>query len=508
MKKDSFHKKLAAYIVMSEAFLLAHPLDADAQIMYTDVNPDLLIQNSYFNLDLNNDGIADFKLGNSLESSSSVTSNDGNHWEQIYMNSMKRVGQNKIATTLTAQCFGKPYEVLDGEPINQYLPFTTNSLLYSHHILIETSANGNSNFFAGENGCIQGNDVLVGLKVVKNGGDFYGWARLQVYSNRIQLREYAINTIPDSTILAGIGAAGCPANSYYTVPSGQQFLCPDNAMDISIYNSTGHSVQWMQNGNILNGVTDTVFTARESSNYEILIGDSLCPVLINAVNLIPPELSLGYYASGETCGNADAAIQLAVYGNLSSYTYQWSSGATTQDLENIHAGTYIVIVTGSSCSVTDTAEIVVPTIAPAVHPVVYRSNHTLSTDYYNNYKWYKNGVLISNAYTKQYDVTESGYYQVATIGSLGCTGISDSLYVNYINAFNFFINNREIVFEFPDLYFIGSEIELFNDLGQLVNVLEIKNEIEQHDLSVLPTGIYFYHIRCKQKTYSGKFFIE
>ncbi len=31
---------------MSEAFLLAHPVDA--QIMYTDVNPDLIIHNSYF----------------------------------------------------------------------------------------------------------------------------------------------------------------------------------------------------------------------------------------------------------------------------------------------------------------------------------------------------------------------------------------------------------------------------------------------------------------------------
>ena len=44
-------KKIAAYSVMAETFLLCHER-ADAQIMYTDVNPDLIISNSFFNLDV------------------------------------------------------------------------------------------------------------------------------------------------------------------------------------------------------------------------------------------------------------------------------------------------------------------------------------------------------------------------------------------------------------------------------------------------------------------------
>ena len=54
MKVHTFKEKLAQYITMSAAFLAANAEKADAQIMYTDVNPDIVIQNGFFNLDLNN----------------------------------------------------------------------------------------------------------------------------------------------------------------------------------------------------------------------------------------------------------------------------------------------------------------------------------------------------------------------------------------------------------------------------------------------------------------------
>ncbi len=44
-------------------------------------------------------------------------------------------------------------------------------------------------------------------------------------------------------------------------------------------------------------------------------------------------------------GGSDGFIDLNVKGGIPDYTYQWSNGATTEDLKNVAAGTYNVIVT-------------------------------------------------------------------------------------------------------------------------------------------------------------------
>lgn len=49
-----------------------------------------------------------------------------------------------------------------------------------------------------------------------------------------------------------------------------------------------------------------------------------------------------------TCDLPNGSIDASVTGGATPYTYAWSNGATTQDLSNILAGTYILTVTGSN----------------------------------------------------------------------------------------------------------------------------------------------------------------
>ncbi len=52
-----------------------------------------------------------------------------------------------------------------------------------------------------------------------------------------------------------------------------------------------------------------------------------------------------------TCGEANGSIDLSVTGGVTPYTYAWSNGATTQDISNLLAGSYMVTVTGANgCS--------------------------------------------------------------------------------------------------------------------------------------------------------------
>jgi hypothetical protein len=62
-----------------------------------------------------------------------------------------------------------------------------------------------------------------------------------------------------------------------------------------------------------------------------------------------------------TFEGSDATIDLTVTGGLTPYTYAWSSGAATEDLDNLKAGTYRVIVTDKAGkSATDSVNIAQP----------------------------------------------------------------------------------------------------------------------------------------------------
>lgn len=59
-----------------------------------------------------------------------------------------------------------------------------------------------------------------------------------------------------------------------------------------------------------------------------------------------PELTFTFVPA--TCGLSNGSINLTVIGGIPSYTYQWSSGQTTQDLSNIPGDIYSVTVTGAN----------------------------------------------------------------------------------------------------------------------------------------------------------------
>jgi hypothetical protein len=62
-----------------------------------------------------------------------------------------------------------------------------------------------------------------------------------------------------------------------------------------------------------------------------------------------------------THGGHDGSVSITVSGGSSPYTYHWSNGATTQNLCNLHAGTYCVTVTDAhSCTASNCITITQP----------------------------------------------------------------------------------------------------------------------------------------------------
>ena len=62
-------------------------------------------------------------------------------------------------------------------------------------------------------------------------------------------------------------------------------------------------------------------------------------------------------------GSNTGAIDITVTGGQGPFTYQWSNGATTQDISNLAPGTYTVQVNGSNCLSSGAATFTVGTSA-------------------------------------------------------------------------------------------------------------------------------------------------
>ncbi len=101
-----------------------------------------------------------------------------------------------------------------------------------------------------------------------------------------------------------------------------------------------------------------------AGTYTLIATDNNgCTDTLEAVLEQPTELELELISTVDNpCyGEQNGAIDIFVKGSVTPYTYEWSNGDSTQDLSNLAAGNYTVMVTGATgCSKSLSAEITEP----------------------------------------------------------------------------------------------------------------------------------------------------
>lgn len=161
--------------------------------------------------------------------------------------------------------------------------------------------------------------------------------------------------------------------SFTTVPAS----CnggTDGAIDLSVTGGSGnYSYIWS------NGATSQDLNAIAAAGYNVTVTDmNGCSndtvIIVNEPNLMTTNINV---VSDVSCfGGNNGALDLSVSGGSGSYTYEWSNGATSQDLSNLEADEYFVTVNdANNCRNITTATIVEPT---ELTPTTNSSNITCS----------------------------------------------------------------------------------------------------------------------------------
>ncbi|MCC6461871.1 MAG: hypothetical protein IT260_15455 [Saprospiraceae bacterium] len=89
-----------------------------------------------------------------------------------------------------------------------------------------------------------------------------------------------------------------------------------------------------------------------AGNYEVTLTDSHGCTATNSFTIVfKPNFTLDIAPTPSTCGNAEGTANLTITGGAAPFTYQWSNGATTQNLTGLAAGYYSVTATSNvGCS--------------------------------------------------------------------------------------------------------------------------------------------------------------
>ena len=150
-------------------------------------------------------------------------------------------------------------------------------------------------------------------------------------------------------------ANGCTFNSstsvsgsnLNTTPSSTNATCFGTANGTASLQTTGANgtptYSWS------NGASSSSISGLAAGTYTYTVTDGLgCTASGNVVITTPAQISGNATATDAGCGASNGAVNLSVSGGVAPYSYQWSNGATTQNISSLAAGTYTVTITDAN----------------------------------------------------------------------------------------------------------------------------------------------------------------
>ncbi len=157
------------------------------------------------------------------------------------------------------------------------------------------------------------------------------------------------------TNCATVNSGDCTLDGFLNADMPNCFGSCDGAINALISTGNGpFDYEWST------GSTAPSINGLCAGEYSITITDaSGCVMPLSLVINNPAELTTDVASTPESSpGSMDGSINLTVSGDNPPYTFNWSNGATTEDIENLSGGNYCVtILDNNNCTLTDCWEV-------------------------------------------------------------------------------------------------------------------------------------------------------
>lgn len=285
-------------------------------------------------------------------------------------------------------------------------------------------------------------------------------------------------------------------------------VCEDRTGTITV---TGYAPEvvkrWYRDGVLLVGESDTILRVNEPGAYHVELSIGSCSVESDrlTVRIVPlPTARINATDEGPLCYGTSTTL-IAEHPDTETFTYLWSTGATTRSIEVGNPGLYtLILINASGCADTTDFEVTAYDPVPAPHirdTVICAADHEVvrieAPAGYAAYHW--NGSVSSAPY---FDVSAPGTYSLQVQDEKGCmvtTTFEVRPYCEEIIIPNTFSPNGDGI---NDVWLIGgleggnAEVTVFDRNGQLVFRSQGYN-LPWDGLykgQLVPVGAYYYHI--------------
>lgn len=170
-------------------------------------------------------------------------------------------------------------------------------------------------------------------------------------------------------------AAGCTQTATATVGQVTTLVAESMKSDVSCFGAADGSAEVLASGGDpdytylwSNNETTAAIIELSAGTYTVTVTDNAgCSQTAEATVSEPPALTAGSVWNAQPCMQDIGTVTLTVNGGTPDYTFEWSTGATTQNLDDVAPGIYTVTITDANgCTIENTNTVVQPPAALSV----------------------------------------------------------------------------------------------------------------------------------------------